>query len=63
MVQGHWWIEHKPENALVGLKHGLKPILIEHSYNKTFSNSQIEKVPTWRNIYKIVTGEKYVINS
>ena len=63
MGQGHWWIEDKPENALVGLKHGLKPILIEHSYNKTFSNSQIEKVPTWRNIYKIVTGEKYVINS
>ena len=63
MGQGHWWIEDKPENAVVGLEHGLKPILLEHSYNKTFLNSQIEKVPTWRNIYKIVTGEKYVINS
>jgi len=63
MGQGHWWIEDKPENAVVGLEHGLKPILLEHSYNKTFLNTQIEKVPTWRNIYKIVTGEKYVINS
>tara|TARA_B100001248_G_scaffold18968_2_gene12511 strand:- start:2001 stop:2618 length:618 start_codon:yes stop_codon:yes gene_type:complete len=63
MGEGHWWIEDKPDNAVEGLNHGLKPILMEHSYNKGFFNSQIEKTQSWRNIYKIVTGEKYVINS
>tara|TARA_B110000240_G_scaffold189654_1_gene229893 strand:+ start:149 stop:754 length:606 start_codon:yes stop_codon:yes gene_type:complete len=33
---GAWWIEDKPENALVGLQFGFRTILMTHTYNKDF---------------------------
>ena len=31
---GLWWVEDKWTNALAGLKYGLKPLFIDHPYNR-----------------------------
>jgi len=60
---GAWWVEDKVENAKVGKDLGLKPIIIEHDYNK---NDYVHDIPTakfWSTVYKHITGERYVYNS
>ena len=54
---GLWWIEDKPENAEVGLKYGLKPILIEHEHNKEHEEDGIEYAYDWEEIYNIIERE------
>lgn len=49
-----YWIEDKPVNAELGLKYGLKPFLMEHAYNKSYSNTGIIKVKNWHEIYKAI---------
>ena len=55
---GFYWIEDKYENAVAGLKAGLRPILIEHGFNM---NEPIldgmKKCLNWREIYEYVTGD------
>ena len=53
-----WWIEDKWTNALAGLKYGLKPLFIDHPYNREYSHPDITRVNNWRDIHKIVTGKK-----
>ncbi len=53
---GLYWIEDKPKNALAGLKYGLKPILINHSYNQDFNHPEITKVNNWQDIHKLLSG-------
>lgn len=52
-----WWVEDKPENADVGLKAGLKSILIDHTHNKNYNGDAI-RVHKWKEIYELVTGEQ-----
>ena len=51
---GLWWIEDKPKNAEVGLKYGLKPIIIEHEHNKDHEKDGIEYAYDWEEILTII---------
>ena len=55
---GLYWVEDKPANAVAGLKYGLKPILIDHPYNKGFNHDGIIRVNNWQDIHKILSGRK-----
>ena len=51
-----WWVEDKPENALLGLDYGLRPLLVDHSYNRRFKHREITRVKNWKHIYKVING-------
>jgi hypothetical protein len=51
----YFWIEDKPENALVGTKVGLRSLLVEHDHNLDHWHGDIVTVRTWKDIYNIVT--------
>ena len=51
---GLYWVEDKPKNALAGLKYGLKPILINHPYNKDFTHPDIIRVNNWKEIHQFI---------
>lgn len=53
---GCYWVEDKPENAVEGLKQGLRSILMTHDHNKDFEcdNLNIIKVNNWNEIYNLV---------
>ena len=55
---GLYWVEDKPTNAVAGLKYGLKPILIDHPYNKDLNHDGIIRVNNWQDIHKILSGRK-----
>ena len=55
---GLYWVEDKPNNAVAGLKYGLKPILIDHPYNQDFDHPEVIRVSNWQDIHKIVSGRK-----
>ena len=55
---GLWWIEDKWTNAYAGLKYGLKPLFVDHQYNREYSHPDITRVNNWQDIHKIVTGKK-----
>ena len=52
-----FWIEDKPENALLGHKLGLKAIIMEHGHNMHYYHDNIPVVKNWREVYNIVTGQ------
>jgi hypothetical protein len=52
---GLYWVEDKPKNALAGLKYGLKPILIDHPYNKDFNHPDVIRVNNWKQIHEILS--------
>ena len=52
-----WWVEDKPENALLGLDYGLKPLLVDHTYNKKFKHQEIARVKNWSHIYRVINGK------
>ena len=51
---GLYWIEDKPHNAEAGLRYGLKPLLIDHSYNRDFNHPDIRRVNNWKEIHQII---------
>ena len=51
---GLYWVEDKPDNAVAGLKYGLKPILIDHPYNQDFNHPEITRVNNWKEIHQIL---------
>jgi hypothetical protein len=55
---GLWWVEDKPENALLGLDYGLKPLLVDHTYNLKFKHQKVTRVKNWKHIYKIINEKK-----
>ena len=55
---GLYWVEDKPHNALAGLNYGLKPILINHPYNRDFNHKEIIRVNNWQDIHQILSGRK-----
>jgi hypothetical protein len=54
---GCWWIEDKPENAEVGLRLGLRSVLMEHGHNMHHANKRIPVVKNWREIYALITSQ------
>ena len=54
---GCWWCEDKPENAEAGYRLGLRPLLLEHGHNMSYSHPDITIVKNWREIYQVVTGQ------
>jgi hypothetical protein len=52
---GLYWVEDKPKNALDGLKYGLKPILIDHPYNRDFNHPDVIRVNNWKQIHEILS--------
>jgi len=56
---GCWWVEDKPENALVGQKLGLNSMLMEHDHNADFADPSVRRVRSWREVYDLVTNEYY----
>ena len=55
---GLYWVEDKPANALAGLNYGLKPILIDHPYNRDFNHPEIIRVSNWKEIHSLLHGKK-----
>jgi hypothetical protein len=53
---GCYWLEDKPENAIVGYNAGLKSLLVEHGHNMHHYHEGITIVKNWKHIYEIVTG-------
>jgi FMN phosphatase YigB (HAD superfamily) len=51
---GLYWVEDKPKNALAGLNYGLKPILIDHPYNRNFNHPDIIRVNNWKQIHELL---------
>ena len=54
---GLWWVEDKWTNALAGLKYGLKPLFIDHPYNREYSHPDITRVNNWKQIHEIVSND------
>jgi hypothetical protein len=53
---GLWWVEDKPDNALLGLEYGLRPLLVDHEYNRKFKHREITRVKDWKHIYRVING-------
>ena len=53
---GRWWIEDKPENAVLGRKMGLNAVLYNQPNNKHFETN-IPRVSSWRDIFSMVVGQ------
>lgn len=53
---GCWWIEDKPENAEVGLRLGLNPLLMEHGHNMHHYHKHIPIVKNWKEVFEIITA-------
>lgn len=49
-----YWVEDKPENALVGRDYGLKSILMAHGHNAGCGAGK--RVQNWKEIYEMVVG-------
>jgi len=47
---GCYWLEDKIENAVCGLRYGLKSILIEHAHNIDCDNKDIIRAANWGEI-------------
>jgi hypothetical protein len=44
------------KNALMGLGHGMKPILMSHHYNIDDHHEDVRRVTNWKEIYELITG-------
>ena len=55
---GLYWVEDKPKNAVAGLKYGLKPILIDHPYNRDFKHPDVIRVSNWKQIHSLLHGKQ-----
>jgi FMN phosphatase YigB (HAD superfamily) len=53
-----FWVEDKPENAVVGAARGLRSLLMDHDHNQEFDDEglTVTRVRDWSEIYNIVTG-------
>jgi FMN phosphatase YigB (HAD superfamily) len=52
---GCWWVEDKPENAVVGHDLGLRSILMEHGHNMYHYHDAIPIVKNWREAFELIT--------
>ena len=54
-----FWVEDKPENAIVGAGVGLLSLLMDHTHNQQFDDDKynVTRVRNWKEIYNIVVGD------
>ena len=54
---GCYWIEDKPENAIVGAVRGLESLLVAHDHNADLEdmNLNVTRVQNWEEIYRIIS--------
>jgi FMN phosphatase YigB (HAD superfamily) len=50
-----YWVEDKPENAVVGADAGLTSILMDHGHNQGEFEG-VTRVRNWKEIYDLITG-------
>ena len=53
---GLWWIEDKITNCELGIRLGLKSLLMEHGHNMDHEHLDIPHVKNWREVYDIILG-------
>ena len=55
---GCFWIEDKPENAILGCDLGLESIVVAHEFNDTdeIAKIGIPRAKNWKEIYEIIVG-------
>lgn len=53
---GLYWLEDKTENALCGLKYGLKSVLIAHDHNTGCDHPDVIRCADWEAIADIIIG-------
>ena len=53
---GCYWVEDKPENAILGRDIGLESILVAHDFNNTDEIGNIPRAKNWKEIYEIIVG-------
>ena len=53
---GLWWIEDLQTNTDIGFSMGLKPLLMEHGYNRYHLSENYPVVKDWSEIYEIITS-------
>ena len=53
-----YWVEDKPENAIVGASVGLDSLLMNHNHNadQDLDNVNVRRVNNWKEIYDLITG-------
>jgi len=49
---GYLWVEDKIENAELGLRLGLDPVLIHHPWNANYNNDHISIYANWKQLYE-----------
>ena len=52
---GLYFVEDKWTNAIAGLKYGLKPLFIDHEYNRKYKHPKIRRVKNWEHIHNILS--------
>lgn len=55
---GCYWLEDKPENAVVGHWSGLRSLLVEHGHNMHFYHEGVTIVKNWKEIYQLITNQE-----
>lgn len=55
---GCFWVEDLPKNAEMGLKYGMKPLVMRQPYNDDYKHPLIPHVDNWKEIYEYVVGER-----
>lgn len=53
---GCYWVEDKPENAILGRDIGLESILVAHDFNNVEGIDGIPRAKNWKEIYEIIAG-------
>lgn len=53
---GCYWVEDKPENAILGRDIGLESILVAHDFNDVEGIDEIPRAKNWKEIYEIIAG-------
>lgn len=59
---GMFWIEDKPENALVGADFGLVALLLDLPHNKEYNTDNdlpIKRVLNWQEIYNVIKEKNH----
>jgi len=55
---GLYWLEDKPENAVLGANLGLNTLIVDHSYNRKLLDNRIRRVRNWNDITGIILNER-----
>jgi hypothetical protein len=53
---GCFWIEDKPENAVLGQSLGLESIIVNHAFNEDAFVGDMPRCKNWKEIYELIVG-------